>query len=49
MQNSKTYTKIKNETFTIEKALNRLQWRFKNENVKVNESKITINELLWFD
>jgi hypothetical protein len=30
---------------TIEKALNRLQWRFKNENVKINESKITINEL----
>lgn len=29
----------------IEKAINRLQWRFKNENVKVNESKITINEL----
>lgn len=27
----------------IEKAINRLQWRFKNENVKINESKITIN------
>ena len=41
----KIITKIKNETFTIEKAINRLQWRFKNENVKINESKITINEL----
>ena len=41
----KTISKIKNETFTIEKALNRLQWRFKNENVKINESKIVINEL----
>ena len=41
----KTISKIKNETFTIEKAINRLQWRFKNENVKVNESKIVINEL----
>lgn len=29
----------------IEKALNRLNWRFKNENVKVGESKIIINEL----
>jgi hypothetical protein len=45
MQNSKTYTKIKSETFNIEKAINRLQWRFKNENVKVGESKIIINEL----
>lgn len=41
----KIMSKIKNETFTIEKAINRLQWRFKNENVKVNESKIVINEL----
>lgn len=41
----KIITKIKNETFTIEKAINRLQWRFKNENVKINESKLTINEL----
>lgn len=45
MQNSKTYAKIKYETFTIEKAINRMIWRFKNENVKVGESKITINEL----
>ena len=29
----------------IEKALNRLNWRFKNENIKVGESKIIINEL----
>jgi hypothetical protein len=29
----------------IEKAIQRLEWRFKNENVKVGESKITINEL----
>ena len=29
----------------IEKALNRLNWRFKNENVKVGESKIIINTL----
>ena len=41
----KTISKIKNETFTIEKALNRLKWRFKNENVKINETKIVINEL----
>jgi hypothetical protein len=40
-----TYKKIINETFTIEKALERIKWRFKNEYVKVNESKITINEL----
>jgi hypothetical protein len=45
MQNSKTYTKIKTETFTIEKAIERMKWRFTNENVKVGESKITINEL----
>lgn len=41
----KTYTKIKSESFTIEKAIERMNWRFKNENVKVGESKITINEL----
>lgn len=41
----KILQKIKNETFTIEKALNRMQWRFFNENVKVNETKIVINEL----
>ena len=45
MENSKIYRKIKNETFTIEKAIERLKWRFKNENVKIGESKITINEL----
>ena len=45
MENSKTYQKIKNETFNIEKAINRISWRFKNENVKVGESKIVINEL----
>lgn len=45
MENSKTYKKIKDETFNIEKAINRLQWRFKNDNVKVGESKIIINEL----
>ena len=33
----KTISKIKNETFTIEKAINRLQWRFKNDKIKVNE------------
>jgi len=47
--NNQTYKKsisqLKSETMNIEKALNRLQWRFKNENVKVGESKITINEL----
>jgi len=41
----KKLEKIKNETFNIEKAINRLQWRFKNDNIKVNESKIIINEL----
>lgn len=45
MKNSKTLNKIKHETFNIEKAIERLKWRFTNENVKVNESKITINEL----
>lgn len=45
MEQSKTQQKIKSESFNIEKAINRLQWRFKNENVKPNESKITINEL----
>lgn len=45
MQNSKTIRKIKSETFTIEKAIERMNWRFTNENVKTNESKITINEL----
>ena len=29
----------------IEQAQNRLQWRFNNENVKVGESKIVINEI----
>jgi len=28
----------------IENAINRLQWRFKNNNIKVNESKIIINQ-----
>jgi len=45
MKNSKTYTKIKSETFTIEKAIERMKWRFTNENIKVGETKITINEL----
>jgi hypothetical protein len=45
MENSKIYTKLINETFTIQKAINRIVWRFKNENVKVNESKIIINTL----
>ena len=45
MENKKTYNQIKNETFNIEKAINRLQWRFKNENVKIGESKILINEM----
>lgn len=45
MQTQNTYEKIKNETFTIQKAIQRISWRFKNENVKINESKITINEL----
>lgn len=28
----------------IQKALNRITWRFKNPQIKINESKITINE-----
>lgn len=28
----------------IEKALNRINWRFKNPQIKINESKITINQ-----
>jgi hypothetical protein len=28
----------------IEEALNRINWRFKNESVKINESKIIINQ-----
>ena len=43
--NSNIQQKIKSESFNIQKAIDRLQWRFKNENVKVGESKITINEL----
>lgn len=45
MENKKSYSKIKSETFNIEKAIERLKWRFTNENVKPNESKITINNL----
>ena len=36
---------MKQEVFNIEKAINRLQWRFNNQNVKINESKIIINDL----
>lgn len=28
----------------IEKSINRISWRFKNKNVKINESKIIINQ-----
>lgn len=45
MENKKTHSKIKAETFNIKKALDRINWRFKNESIKVNESKIIINEL----
>ena len=45
MENKKTYKQIKTESFNIEKAINRISWRFKNENVKIGESKILINEL----
>jgi hypothetical protein len=45
MENKKSFTQLKNEVFNIEKAINRILWRFKNENIKVNESKIIINEL----
>lgn len=34
----------KNNAQNIESALNRLVWRFKNQNVKINESKIIVNE-----
>jgi hypothetical protein len=44
MENRKTIQQLKNEVYNIEKAINRLSWRFKNNNIKVNESKIIINE-----
>lgn len=44
MNNRKSIQQQKNEVYNIEKAINRLSWRFKNENVKINESKIIINE-----
>jgi len=43
--NKKIISQLKSEVMNVEKAINRLQWRFKNENVKVGESKIIINEL----
>ena len=46
---SNVLKKLKMENYkksmNIENAINRLQWRFKNENVKPNESKIIINDL----
>jgi len=33
-----------NTVYNIQKALNRITWRFKNPQIKINESKITINE-----
>ena len=42
--NRKSIQQIKNDVYNIEKAINRLSWRFKNENIKINESKIIINE-----
>lgn len=33
-----------NTIYNIQKALNRITWRFKNPQIKINESKITINE-----
>jgi hypothetical protein len=36
---------MKKEVMNIEKALNRINWRFKNSQVKLNESKIIINQL----
>lgn len=35
---------MKKEVMNIEKALNRINWRFKNQQVKINESKIIINQ-----
>jgi len=34
----------KNKKIDIEDAINRISWRFKNDKIKVNESKIIINE-----
>lgn len=39
--NKKTMAK---KAMNIETAINRISWRFKNENIKVNESKIIIND-----
>lgn len=36
---------MKKEVMNIEKSLNRLNWRFKNPQVKIGESKIIINQL----
>ena len=36
--------KNKNQKMDIEDAINRISWRFKNENIKINESKIIINQ-----
>lgn len=41
MENKKTMAK---KAMNIETAINRISWRFKNENIKVNESKIIIND-----
>jgi hypothetical protein len=35
---------MKESKMNIEKALNRINWRFKNPQVKINESKIIINQ-----
>ena len=43
--NKKSIQQLKNEVYNIEKAINRLSWRFKNDNIKVGESKIIINDL----
>jgi len=39
--NKKTMAK---KAMNIETSINRISWRFKNENIKINESKIIIND-----
>lgn len=34
---------LQKKTMNIETSINRISWRFKNSNIKVNESKIIIN------
>lgn len=36
--------KNQKQKINIEEAINRISWRFKNENIKINESKIIINQ-----